>query len=270
MALKRKCLFILSFILLAIGFNNIDAQPSAKKEVKYKYLLYKPQNYDSVQESFPLVIYLHGSSRRGSDINKIKTYGLPFYVAHGHQYPFIIASPQCPAGKSWVTSNWFGPLYKELREKYRIDTTRIYVMGMSLGGYGTWHVALDYPDMFAAMVPICGGCLDSLDICEIRNIPIWAFHGKKDNRVAFRETEKLVQRLRECGAPIKFTALENKGHNLAYVFNDPEVLTWMLAQRKLDFYQPGNPLDTLKWIQPKLPLLTNNLFDKYEEIELCE
>jgi predicted peptidase len=220
----------LCFLLCLTNLSKA-VTPVNKYQANYPYLLYVPPWYDTVSQSVPLVIYLHGSSKRGSDLNRLKAYGLPFYVDRGHQYNFIIASPQCPAGKSWLTDDWFGPLYAQLRQNYRIDTTRVYVMGMSLGGYGTWHVALDYPEVFAALVPICGGCLDSANICKIGHIPTWAFHGKKDKAVPFSETEKLVNRLQQCGGNIRFTPLPDKGHNLAYLFNDADVLMWMLSQQ---------------------------------------
>ncbi len=237
----------------------VKSQP--KKPVNYQYLVYTPPHYDTTNQTFPLVIYLHGSSLRGSDLNRVKAYGLPYYANKGTTYPFVLVAPQCPGKKSWVTDNWFGPLYDTIKAHYRIDTNRVYVMGMSLGGYGTWHVALDYPDVFAALVPICGGCLDSVNICNMAHIPTWAFHGQKDKAVAFSETEKLVKRLEQCRANITFTALPNKGHNLAYLFNSKEVLEWMLQQSKTK----GTNIPAMPDTLPPLETLPAQVHDLYNE-----
>ena len=145
-----------------------------------------------------MVIYLGGGSQRGDDLNKLKGYGIPFYVEQGHEYGFIIASPD---DKYWTTENWFESFYAELTSKYRIDITRIYVTGISIGGFGTWQVAMDYPDKFAAIVPLCGGVNDSdtANISRLKELPIWTFHGTMDDMIPISETEKVVSKLEEYG-----------------------------------------------------------------------
>jgi predicted peptidase len=225
-----KAIFVVTFLLIL--YLNGHAQNSAGPEKKYNYLLYKPENYSASDKGYPLVIYLHGASCRGHDINKIKVYGLPYLIDHGYTYDFIIASPQCPPDKSWISDNWFEPFYKEIISKYRIDTNRIYLTGISLGGYGTWQLAMKYPDKFAAVVPMCGGYYNYKEICKIKDIPVWAFHGAKDNIVDISETERLVEELRKCSGDIKYTRLKDKGHDLTYLFKDQEIYKWMLKHKK--------------------------------------
>jgi len=224
---------IISFILIA-SFH-VDSYSQVKERVNYDYLLYLPSEYSTQAKEYPLVIYLHGGSQKGTDLNKLKTYGLPYLVDKGTDFDFIIASPQCPDNKYWSTDNWFDSLYLDLKSKYRIDTSKVYLTGISMGGYGVFITAMDFPDKFAALIPLCGGCNDSdtTRICNLSNIPIWAFHGTDDDKIPFRETERIVDALEECDGKIKFTPIENEGHNIQYMYeNNPDIYDWMLKQGK--------------------------------------
>lgn len=229
--MRIKIILVLGIIGL-LFFNAKRSNPKGEKlPASYKYLLYLPDSYDSSKGEFPLLIYLHGASVRGNELNKIKAYGLPFLIDKGENFDFIVVSPQCPASKSWSSENWFEPLYKELSEKYQIDSNRVYITGMSLGGYGAWNTAMEYPFRFAAVVPLCGGG-DIENVCELSNIPVWTFHGTADSLVPISETEKLVNALKKCNGNIKFTRLEGKGHSIHWVYEDKEIYSWMLKQNK--------------------------------------
>lgn len=101
-----------------------------------------------------------------------------------------------------------------------------------MGGYGAWQTAVNYPDKFAAVVPLCGGCDDSTQICRIKHIPIWTFHGTADDLIPIAETERLVKRLDACQGRVKFTRLEKEGHGIQYVYEDNALYTWLLKQHK--------------------------------------
>ncbi|NEU65976.1 carboxylesterase family protein [Spirosoma agri] len=220
------CLFLLSISVIA------QSASIAKAKEKYNYLLYLPRDYATSKTAYPVVIYLHGGSQRGTDLNKLKIYGLPHLVEKGTDFPFIIASPQCPDGKFWSTDNWFDSLYADLATKYRIDPKRVYLTGISMGGYGAWQTAVAYPDKFAAVVPLCGGCDDSTQICTIRQVPVWTFHGTADDLIPINETERLVNRLKQCHGSVKFTRLENEGHDIRYLYEDKSIYAWLLKQHK--------------------------------------
>lgn len=226
----------ISLVLLCFSWmflsRETNAQKVIKRPVKYDFLLYLPKKYVATQEAFPLVIYLHGGSQRGQDLNKLKIYGLPYLVDKGREFDFIIASPQCPDGKYWSTDNWFDSLYTTLKNTYRIDTKRVYLTGISMGGYGTWQTALDHPDTFAAIMPLCGGCDDSTQICRIKYLPVRTFHGTTDDVIPITETERLVKRLEVCGSPVQFIRLANKGHGIQYVYEDPALYEWLLKQHR--------------------------------------
>ncbi len=207
--IKMVYRLIFAYLLLNI---SCYAQSKLKNKSRYDYLLYLPKDYAENNHKYPLLIYLHGGGQKGNDLNKLKAYGPPYLVDKGRNYPFIIASPQCPDGKYWSTEDWFDALYTELTSTYRIDKRRIYVTGISMGGYGAWQVAVDYPDKFAAVIPLCGGLNDSTQVCRIKRIPVWTFHGTKDDLIAIDETERLVRGLEQCNGKVKFTRMNNEGH----------------------------------------------------------
>lgn len=153
----------------------------------------------------------------------------------GRNFDFIIVSPQCPEDKYWSTDDWFGPLYEKVRQEYRMDTDRVYLTGISMGGYGTFIVAMDYPDRFAAIVPLCGGCNDSdtTRIPTLKDLPVWAFHGTADDQIPIAETERIAKALKKCNGKMRFTRLNGEGHGIEYVHaRYPKLYTWMLKQRR--------------------------------------
>jgi len=221
------------FVLLFIGINvYVYGQDNSNPKVKCDYLLYLPEDYSNKTDTFPLLIYLHGGLMRGDNLEKLKVYGLPKLIDSGNQYDFIIASPQCPNDTYWSKIDWFDNLYQDLTGKYRIDKDRIYVTGISMGGFGAWHAAMDYPDKIAAIIPLCGGCNDSLEICRINRIPVWTFHGTADKSIDFNETERLVDKLKMCNGNVKFSRLDSSGHNIGCIYEHKEIYDWLLKQNK--------------------------------------
>lgn len=227
-----RVLTVIIIFLLTFTIKS-NAQTISKPQANYPYLLYLPKEYTMGNKNFPLIIYLGGGSQKGNDLNKLKTYGIPYYIQQGHEYPFIIASPQCPDGKYWTTENWFDSLYSDLITKYKIDTTRIYVTGISEGGFGTWQVAMDYPDMFAAIVPLCGGVNnnDTINIGRLNQLPVWTFHGTADDLIPIGETERIVSKL-EASGNIQFTRLPNEGHGIQYLYADNKIFDWLWQHSK--------------------------------------
>lgn len=219
-------------VIISISLNIYSQIEKPKKSiVEYKYSLYTPDDYSLNQhKNFPVLIYLHGGSHRGDNLDLLKGYGLPKLIENGWEFDFIVVSPQCPKGKYWTTENWFDKLYKDLKSNCRIDTTRIYATGISMGGFGTWELAMDYPQHIKAIVPLCGGCNDSLNVCKINHIPIWAFHGSRDKLIPVDETERLVKRLKKCSGKIKYTRLENQGHGIQDIYKDEKIYEWLIEQ----------------------------------------
>ena len=193
-----------------------------------KYLLYTP---DEKKESYPVIFYLHGAGERGDNVEKVKKHGPPKLVAEGRRFPFIIVSPQCPSGQYWRSLHLIS-FIEEIVNEYPVDRNRIYLTGNSMGGYGTWHLAIDYPDLFAAIAPICGGG-DPSQAFKIKDLPVWAFHGENDQIVPFYESEMMVKSLKEIGAKVKFTAYPDTAHDSwTPAYNNNELYEWFLLHKK--------------------------------------
>lgn len=204
----------------------------SRRPARYNYRLYVPKSYSRTHKAYPLIIYLHGGSHRGNNLDKLTQYGPPHAVQQGRRFNCLIASPQCPDGKYWSTDNWFDSLYTELTTNYRIDPKRIYLTGISMGGYGTWQTAVAHPNIFAAIAPLCGGCDDSTQVCQLRNVPIWTFHGTADDLIPVDETARLVRRLNGCRGHVTFSRLVGKGHDIEYLYDEKAIYAWLLKQRK--------------------------------------
>ena len=215
-----------------LTFNHgLNQKP---KDAHYHYLAYMPKDYNTdTLKKWPLIIYLHGGSDRGTDLNKLYASGIPDQIYRGREFPFIIISPQCPEHIRWSTDNWFENFYKEVTAKYRIDTNRVYLTGLSLGGSGTWYLAVKYPDKFAAIAPMSGftSHMDYIDenIDRLVDMPIWAFHGKIDNVVPFEETERMINKLKGKNKDLKFSIEPEVGHWIHWlVYPNQELYDWFL------------------------------------------
>jgi predicted peptidase len=193
------------------------------------YLLYLPKSYDN--QKVPLVLFLHGAGERGSNLEKVKFHGPPKLVEQGKDFPFILVSPQCPLNERWDVEH-LSALIDEIENKYNVDPSRIYITGLSMGGYGTWKLAQTFPERFAAIVPICGGG-DFSNACIIRHLPVWNFHGAQDKVVSIEESERMINALKNCNGNVKFTIYPDAGHDSwTETYNNPEVYEWMLSYVK--------------------------------------
>ena len=200
--------------------------------LKMNYLLYLPRDYSGNSgDRWPLILFLHGAGERGNDLERVKTQGLPKMLELWRQFPFIVASPQCPPRMSWSTP-LLSALMSEVESRYLVDADRIYVTGMSMGGYATWSLALEYPDRFAAIAPVCGGGDPSM-ACRIMHLPVWAFHGARDYVVPLEETLDMVEALKECGGNVKVTIYPEAEHDSwTQTYDNPELYQWLLHQKR--------------------------------------
>jgi len=225
-------LFILTFSIHKNMYAQSNKRSGQTTEVftrdtsKMQYLLYLPKNYQEEKSNFPLMIFLHGSGERGSDIELVKMHGPP-RLAEEKDFPFIIVSPQCPTGQRWDIE-LLNDLVDDITLKYNVDNNRIYLTGLSMGGYGTWAFASKYPGKFAAIAPICGGG-DLENVSNIKNVPVWAFHGAKDSVVPLARSEEMVKALRETGGFVTFTVYPEAGHDSwTDTYNNEALYKWFL------------------------------------------
>ena len=201
--------------------------------LQLNYLLFLPQGYNEKQK-YPLIFFLHGASERGSDPDMLLLHGIPKVVEEKPDFPFIAVSPQCPLGKWWTNyePSFFNGLLENVILTHSVDTDRLYLTGLSMGGYGCWHFAIACPDRFAAIVPICGGG-DPFEVCVLKEVPIWVFHGAKDSTVLPRESVKMVDALKDCGSSVKFTLYPNADHDSwTRTYNSPRLYEWLLEHKR--------------------------------------
>jgi len=206
--------------------------------VKLDYLLYLPEGYDKQQDKkWPLIVFLHGSGESGSDINMVKKHGPPkLLAAGGAELPvkdFVVVSPQCPAARRGWNTDHLNMLLDDILDKYRVDQDRVYLTGLSMGGFGTWSWAEHYPERFAAIAPMCGGG-DPIFANRLRKMPIWVFHGEKDPVVPIKSSEVMVEAVKKAGNEnVKFTRYPNAGHDCwTESYNNPELYEWFLQHKR--------------------------------------
>jgi predicted peptidase len=182
-----------------------------KTEVSLKYLVYLPQGYNKKGESWPLIVFLHGAGERGDDLEKVKTQGIPKILQNKMDFPFVVVSPQCPKDAWWTEySSTLKKLIDHIKAEYNIDASRVYLTGLSMGGFGTWYMGERYPDEFAAIAPICGG--GEAFLANRLKMPIWVFHGAKDDVVPVKRSQEMVDAVKAAGGDVKFTVYPELGH----------------------------------------------------------
>ncbi len=220
--------------------SNQKAQSFERKiivTVKAKYLLYLPGDYDGkAPKRWPLILFLHGAGERGTNLQLVATQGPPKIVKDKTDCPFIVVSPQCPSGQRW-SNEMLLALLEEVTEKWAVDKNRIYLTGLSMGGYGAWSLGLAYPEIFAAIVPICGGgdpvsilLPDPKKVAALKTLPVWAFHGAKDPVVKLDESERMVNALKQIGNDAKLTVYPEASHDSwTETYHNPQLYDWLLA-----------------------------------------
>lgn len=201
-----------------------------KKYKELQYVVRYPDNYIEGNK-YPVIILLHGAGGRGDDINV--TIENPYFQISEkiENFPFISVAPLC------CKNTWFD-LFEQLKSfalmiamEHYSDNERIYLMGASMGGYGTWQLAMSMPEVFAAIAPICGGGM-YWNAGRLVNVPVWAFHGKKDNVVLVRESEKMVEAVNNCGGNAKLTVYPDNEHNAwSDTYGNEEVYSWLLSHK---------------------------------------
>lgn len=204
------------------------------KRLALNYLLYLPDAYaqDPTRE-WPLILFLHGSGERGDDLELVKRHGLPRIVEARPDFPFIVVSPQCPSQSNWTEQlEALLALLDHVLASQRVDRSRVYLTGLSMGGFGTWALARRAPDRFAALAPICGGG-DPHRLQVLKAIPVWAFHGSQDDVVPLSSTVNMVEALRRLGGNVKLTVYPDANHDAwTETYDNPELYRWFLSHRR--------------------------------------
>lgn len=255
--------FLFVFTVISIDHSMAEEKPSPGKQVaqtlqlKLKstpdkpeesfdisFWLYLPKNYQPDGKPVPLMLFLHGAGERGKDLAVVKKHGPPMLVDKGKEFPFIIVSPQRSMTqeeeklpyKEWKKTPWrperLTALLDTLEKNYNVDKSRVYLTGLSMGGYGTWNLASTHPKRFAAIAPICGGG-DPKKMAVLKDLPIWTFHGDKDTTVKISETEAIIKAIKAAGGDPKFTVYKGVGHHSwIKAYENSKLFEWLLEHRK--------------------------------------
>ncbi len=243
--------YALALLLVAAAAPQDAGEAREFKEAggrKLLYRLYKPAAYDAKQK-YPLVLFLHGAGERGDDNQAQVKHGVRFFLQNQAKNPCFIVAPQCPGKFQWVDTPWgnlqhtmpaqptepmqltialLGALEKEFPA---VDAKRLYVTGLSMGGFGTWDLITRLPKRFAAAVPICGGADDG-KAALIAKVPAWVFHGGADDVVKTVRSRNIVAALKAARGTPKYTEYPGMGHfSWDQAYGEPELMPWLFAQK---------------------------------------
>ena len=197
------------------------------------YWLYLPDDYGKTNRRWPMVLFLHGSGEKGRDLEKLNPPIPPENGDIKKDFPFLVLSPQCPETYDGWSSELLAGLLDEVISSYEVDIERIYLTGVSMGGRGTWSLACEYPERFAAVAPLAGNYSHPEKAIKLVSLPVWAFHGKQDNLVPLAGVESMVNGIKANGGDARLTVFPDAGHSIAGItYNNKELYSWFLEHRK--------------------------------------
>jgi predicted peptidase len=248
--LRYLCALAVAALAVHATAQNVKADSSQQvrkfsrqitRSVTLDYLLYVPKAAAAKpDQKFPLILFLHGAGERGTNVWAVAVHGPPKLVREQADFPFIVVSPQCPSGRTWDNDEVLG-LLDEILTTQPVDPARVYLTGLSMGGFGTWSLGLTHPDRFAAIVPICGGgdplkvlLADPKKAGALRTLPVWAFHGAKDPVVRLVESERMVDALKKAGVrEVDLTVYPEAQHDSwTETYANPKLYEWLLQHQR--------------------------------------
>ena len=198
---------------------------------KFPFISYIPE---TVAGKLPLILQLHGAGERGEggeDLKRVEIHGFPKIM--GGEYPCLFVFPQCPRDSFWAARvESILAFIDQLKQNFDIDESRIYLTGLSMGGYGTWYTAMAKPSLFAAIVPVCGGGMAWN--AGVLKMPIWTFHGLADETVSANQTIEMIEKLKKTNENLRYNLYEGVGHNSWDLAFSEELLEWFFANKKTE------------------------------------
>jgi len=209
--------------------NDQSFSTSVTLDLSIDYRTYLPDGYSEDGAGYPMLMFLHGSGERGTDLDLLTTATLPKFIENGLDLPFVTVCPQCR--EMWYTRSLVALLDQAI-EQYHVDRSRVYLSGNSMGGLGTWMLADAASDRLAAIVPICAPS-SNINPDNFKDLPVWCFHGAMDSIVPVGESVKMIRRLRAAGCQVRFTVYPDTDHDsYTPAYHDPEFVSWLLSHRK--------------------------------------
>lgn len=262
--MKKTILFIILAIMSTVPSYAQNGQLAAMHNTvpgSYNFWLYAPREYISEHHRVPVIIFLHGASLCGNNLQKVRRYGLLEAIEKGRYYPAMVIAPQNPGG-AWKPSK-IAKILDWVEANYEVDTTRVYVIGMSLGGYGTLDFTGTYPERVAAAMALCGGSTLK-DYTKLGEVPLWIMHGTADRAVPISESKKIVREMQETGNDkmLRFDWLQGASHGaLARILYLKQTYDWLFAHSLND-----NPRET----ERDIPITMSDLKTAYSDLSPLE
>lgn len=259
-----KRFYIILISLLTLTFNQASGQNgqlAAMRNVvadSYNFWLYAPREYVYEHQKVPLIIFLHGASLCGNNLQRVRRYGLLHAIEKGRYYPCMVVAPQ-NSGGSWSPKK-IAKILDWIEANHNIDTTRIYVIGMSLGGYGTLDFAGTYPERIAAAMALCGGSTLK-DYSGLGKVPLWIMHGTADRAVPVSQSKTVVKAMQNSGHDklLRYDWLPGASHgDLARILYLKQTYDWLFAHTTID-----NP----RTIDKNIPIAMPDLRNAYDYLQ---
>ena len=201
-------------------------------DVRVRYLLHLPSGCGQGRKRWPTILFLHGAGERGNRLSRVATHGPPKLIRTGRDLPFVIVSPQCPAEQWWHNDTLLA-LLDHIQASYPVDPARVYLTGLSMGGRGTWTLATEHPDRFAAIAPICGWG-EPFAAFRLQKMPTWIFHGAKDSVVPAGKSQEMFDALRAVGnRQVRLTMYADADHDSwTETYANEQLYKWLLRHRR--------------------------------------
>src|SRR6476620_2101105 len=204
------------------------------RRAHFSYLLFLPASYATSPKTYwPLILYLHGGSLRGYNVEQLRTLGLPHKLESEPDFPFVVVSPQCPAGEIWTDVEAIDGLLDRVMHDCRIDPQRVYITGHSMGGRGALYFPYRMHPTFAAVIAL--GPYSPLTSWgdKLTQTPLWLFHGAADTLAPIAETKELVSAIQRAGGHPRFNSLDGRDHFILDVYDHADVYEWLLQQKRI-------------------------------------
>jgi predicted peptidase len=241
---RRRAVLFTCFILFVAPSSKAQSRPAsqqrpqllqgtAKHDFRVSYLLFLPAEYQTKLDArWPLILYLHGGSLRGTDIESVRTLGLPHKIESEPNFPFVVVSPQCPPGEIWTDVDALSALIDCVQADYRIDSDRIYVTGHSMGGRGALYLAYRLPQRFAAVIALSPLSPITAWKENLARVPLWILHGKADTLAPVADTQELVRGIETAGGHPRLDILPERDHFILDIYDRPEIYEWLIKHRR--------------------------------------
>lgn len=240
--LNKFALFICTTFLAL----TVNAQQTPQQYVEVTdYLMYLPEGYNAdTTAQWPLMLFLHGAGEVGTDLQNVAKHGPAKLINEGKKFPFIVISPQTET-YGWKPEKLYG-LLQDVMKNYRVDKDRVYLTGLSMGGFGTWETAEAYPDMFAAIIPICGGG-DPEKAYKLQHVPVWCFSKEIDPTVNISHSQKMIDALKPYNQDVTFTIYPGEGHDSwTETYANNEIYKWLLSKKRFKYEEKNIDASLLK------------------------